>query len=570
MDQTMNNHSELPHLPEIYELEITDPEITGIRLFKLTDKNTGVIAHFVEFNQGFDIHAAIAFAGARTSRTGKPFEVIFAEIYKASKEGRYSAGDKLAGIFNGMFQGYGHASVADMAPVMIRIEGIPMLEALVLFNSESQGGGQELSTRYVNFNDFDIAPLTKFVDVSEMTEEDYLTLESMWQGIQDYASKNYQRWNEIIAQRYKSFLTIDGDEPTASTLSARTFDISRLSLPVGSSTVVTMQASVRVIIDLIQQFREDGSYHSKALAEQLFTLLNLKEYQEGESIQANLGGLTKYSEGRFTIGNNLENLKEYLDTLSNPSIRDLLPVNQEPTGHHTEVKRIDYDLKSPGVLISMQYILAIYPELDELEVIAYLESLPDEAKSKIGSIIFQGHDHHNLMRNMGDVRGTLFAIETAIAYVRDFNRHRAMGRFIPLLENKDFATALSSGFNLNYQMHNTEIFKDLSEAWAESFEEYYRRLKEIYEYAVALGIEDTSFLVNLLPLAHQTKFHMSGPLTQLLYLTSLRSAEGGDFAYRDIADKIRDGLSDDPFLSTIMDGFGKTNPNNPKELLNRR
>lgn len=576
MDQNIERSQALPNLPEKYELVITDPDFTGVRLFKLIDRETGIKIHFVEFNKDFDIHAAIAFAGARTSRSGKPFEEIFAQIHKASKEGKYTAGAKLSDIYNGEFQGYGHASVADMAPLMIRIEGIPMFEGLVFFNSMSKGGGQELSTRYVDFNDFKITPLDQLVDSGIFFDEEYEKLDEMWNELQDYASEKYQKWTEIIKERLREFLTIDGVPPKESTLTARTLDIARMFLPVGSETVVTMQASVRDIIDLIQQFREDESYHSTAVADQLYTLLNLKGYQEGESLQANLGGLTKYSEGRFTIGKNLDALDEYLQTLAIPGavrLEEFVLTGMEARGHETKVSKLTFENlgNTEGLFLAMQYILALYPNLSEDLVLEYLYHLPSNVKEEIGRIILQDHHHHNLMRNMGDIRGALYVIESAMAYIRDLNRHRSMGRFIPLLENRDFKNVLPTGYNQNYQINEMEVLKDLGEAWNEDFGGYYKRLQEMYEFLEGCdGDIDTSFMTNLLPLGHQTKLHFSGPTIQLIYMLNLRIAEGGDFGYRNIMQQMLEYFREDPFLVSALETVEMPDANSKAQNLSRR
>ena len=108
--------AELSHLPEHYHLDITDAEVTGIRLFKLTDTRTGVQITFAEFNPEMDVHSFVAWVAAKISREGRNFEELFEEIHQMVIAG-LSTGAKLAEVFNN----YGHASVFDMVPVFLYI-----------------------------------------------------------------------------------------------------------------------------------------------------------------------------------------------------------------------------------------------------------------------------------------------------------------------------------------------------------------------------------------------------------------------------------------------------------------
>lgn len=83
----------------------------------------------------------MAATGARYSRSNDGLGAIISKI-------DFNNTDKsVDGIFKMM--DYGHASIADMAPVAMFLDGISMYAAYYIFSISPQGGGQESSTRYL-------------------------------------------------------------------------------------------------------------------------------------------------------------------------------------------------------------------------------------------------------------------------------------------------------------------------------------------------------------------------------------------------------------------------------------
>jgi thymidylate synthase ThyX len=86
----------------------------------------------------------LAAVGARYSRSSMGYEEIVAQIGDDAD----TAVDR---IFK--FVDYGHASIADMVPVAMFVDGCSMLFAFVMFNLCQQQAGQECSTRYIQMNE---------------------------------------------------------------------------------------------------------------------------------------------------------------------------------------------------------------------------------------------------------------------------------------------------------------------------------------------------------------------------------------------------------------------------------
>jgi hypothetical protein len=222
----------------------------------------------------------------------------------------------------------------------------------------------------------------------------------------------------------------------------------------------------------------------------------------------------------------------------------------------------------------MQYISALHPNFQTEKIINFLAGLTEDNLRDMGRIIFDGHDHHNSMGNMGDVRGEiLIEIDTAIAYLRDLGRHNAAGRFIPAYESGDLSSILSSGFNRNYQIENMEIMAPFREAYNESMSLYEKQIWELYSFLLEKGFTDDNlrWVKNLLPLGHQTKMLVSAPVKQLVYLLALRLGPGGDFGYRKVASMMLELISEDPVLAGMLSDyeFRNVDPNNIQQGLLR-
>lgn len=87
----------------------------------------------------------LAATGARYSRSNEGLEAILARIDPNNLD------KSVDGIFK--MVDYGHASIADMTPVALFIDGISMWLAYELFRISPTAGGQESSTRYIKLDE---------------------------------------------------------------------------------------------------------------------------------------------------------------------------------------------------------------------------------------------------------------------------------------------------------------------------------------------------------------------------------------------------------------------------------
>ncbi len=551
-----------------YIVSHTETKDTGIRLFSVKNPHNGFLLTFAEFNPDFDVHVSVAWTGARTSRSDDPYNQIFQEVMDLVQSDPKAAAEKIEKF--GL--NYGHSSILGMVPIFLFINNIPIEMPFWLFNHTSIGDGQELSSRYVNFKDLSITDIVKFVDFEKLKLEERELVRKKWIELQEKAVGNYEKWKEKVRDRYiKQFMDDDQNiKIPESTLTARVLDIARMWIPIGATTSMCLLGNLRMWNEFIKKLKETGEKEYIELADQIKYLLQLKETDEGKDIQANLSGLVKHTDPKFIIQNNLDDLKTYLEDF--PNFHNfLLNARKNSREYVTETNVTKVESVSVGEILVMQYILVLYPFLDEAEILAFLRTLTAEVKKKLGEIILNNHNQFDLMGNMGDVRGDVYIVETAIAYLRDLNRHRANGRMITMLETEDVNSLIDNGFNKNYQLMETEGLKDLLPEWESDAEEYYNDLRYLHDLLSEKFPEvNLSFLRKLFPLGHQTKMHFSAPITQWNYLLNLRSTGGNDFGNRNIVYKILLNHRQDEYLAGMLPQINEPKPNSLEEFKSRK
>ncbi len=552
-----------------WNIEISDPKKTGLRLFKVTPNRGSdrlpTSVTFAEFNSKFDVHATTAWAGARTSRSDANYEDIFAEIKQAADQSKYSSGEKLAKVF----VNYGHASVAGMAPAFLYINQIPLFLPFWIFNHLHIGDGQELSTRYVKFTDLGIPAITELVDLSSVSSQKQARLQADWIELQQYLVGKYDEWNSRIRKAHiKQFKGEQNEAPlTESTLTARTLDIARLWIPAGTATSMAMLNSVRMWVDLVVQLREYPAKVAQELADQITAVLSLGQ-KEDLDVQADLHGLTKYAYARGTVTDNRQQLEKLLKRIKFDS-RDFDQVSQaKAVSSITDL----YKIQEPGESVIANYILKLYPTLNYGQLLEWLRKLTAEQQESLGEQVLKGHYHHDILRNAADVRGNyVMEIKTAMAYARDLNRHRAWGRFVPLLETQNMRDTILEGWHDNYQLQVTTGLKKLRSEFNDDMQKYYRMLLKLFDEVMDIQPgADQSFILYLLPMGHQVRMLMSAPVGQQVYAISQRVAGGGDFGYRHVMMEMLGHLRQQPYLSGMLPHINfKIDPSDRQQFIDR-
>jgi hypothetical protein len=388
--------------------------------------------------------------------------------------------------------------------------------------------------------------------------------------LQQRMGENYQKWYELTKDAYtKKF----GSDVSENTLNSRSLDIARLWIPSGALTSMALLMSARDWIRMIRILRESDDVRSKSLGEQVLKALQLSETEEAKDISLRLGSLLKYNEPTYTIPKNKSALKELL--LEDKNFVSLLKKmrfkeeNLFTASMSTLVESYDVN---PGEGLALQYVMEVFPQLDEASILSYLGSIPNEMKARIGEVILKSHNQYDQMTNKGDIRGrNVFSVTTSMAYLRDLNRHRALGRFTPLFATENLPALINPGFNLNYQIFETDGLKHLVDPWLSDSKMLYTELDDLRTLIQGQFPRDNGrWILRLLPLGHKVKMHLSGPVTQFNYFIAQRENRPGDYGYVDIAHKILSFYRGaDPFLRNMLPTRHPIDTNSKEEFLRR-
>jgi hypothetical protein len=496
-------------------------------------------------------------------------EAELAEL-NAQREGR--AGDRLSEIFTG----YGHASVADMAPVMLFFNKLPMHLAYRLFNVTSVGGGQEKSTRYVKQGAFGLPTLSQLAGRQlEGTQE--VALQEEWDRLQEIMASLYNKWLPALELALGTYLQSNYDGVVKpSTLTTRSLDVARMFLPFGAHTSQAFLGSARNWVDVASQLRSSDDPQSVAYGDHIIALLSLKEHPEFGDIQANLAGLTKYSEGSDIIAEKIGAIQEFVDGATPPRLFDHRETS-DGISRITPLELVDFSgtrrLMTYGEAALASYVGSAYPSFSGPEInrmMPYLTS--HETSTRIGEIIFGGHTHHNLMRSQADIRGISLWYESALAFHRDINRQRAFGRNALMLSGAAAVEVINTGHNDNYAMREAEYWSPMHGEWTSDMTRLYEQLVKFADrVADRLGsaVAD-SVAMNIMPLGTHTNMLLSAPPSQWNYMTSLRVALGGDFGYREDVWKMLELVrSQDSILASVSSHLEKPDANDPEQIVGR-
>ena len=203
----------------------------------------------------------LAATGARYSRSAEGLEAILARIDPENPEASVES------IFR--FLDYGHASVADLAPVAIFLDGVSILLAALVWNLCPTAGGQESSTRYINYSEARAS--SQVLGVPQV-------LEGEWQSSVASSFSAYERaleaWGEV-GQRFpertripKSLLEDPSKEKAVARMRRNfAFDRARVFLPAAAPTNVMLVMSARAWAGLCANLSSMPLPEANALAE---------------------------------------------------------------------------------------------------------------------------------------------------------------------------------------------------------------------------------------------------------------------------------------------------------------
>jgi len=547
-----------------FKFSLSDVDETGLVIVSVTDIRTAYTVRTALPHAGLQTASIMAFAGARFSRSDLSAVDLFKEIKSSGK----SASIKLANIF----KNYGHSSVADMAMLFAYIENIPKLYAVKLFYETSIGAGQERSSRYQDYSKSPPISLDNYITKDKTFINNYQQIAEHFQRLQEQALGNYRKYKEILTAEYADLYGVDQqDKSQLGALQARVFDSARYFLPSGVATKSSLAyiTSAREWARLISILKASKDIHLNYLGEQL-EILFAPESSLAESLNyvPEAPDLIRYTQADETTSNNLASLTDYLEEKWQFST---IIVERSRFGFNDIDAELLPSSVTSGVKILLQNIVAIYPLVKITWLMEWIKSRSVEELESLSEILFAGYNHHLQMGNQFKVNTNTFIVTSSIAEALDLNRHRAWGRFIPLLAmEQDYSQMFTEGYTLPAYLTENENLVAIREAFENDLLSYYDNLKLFFEEVAELTWFPNHLLLQLLPLGHIMKIWLHGSPKEISYLTKLRVRPGGHINYRIIAYKMAQlAAGSEPLLAGLGMFEKKPDATSKLEFLDR-
>jgi hypothetical protein len=527
------------------------PAVTGLRLVCLEDLETGTVVTTTVAHHQLRMAAHRAWAGARQSRSaGLPWEILC----QMGEKG-IDPDQKL----EEMFRGYGHASVGDMARLAVDIAKLPMHLCLALFSEGSIHAGQEKSTRYqTTFGKALLHPIKHYLP-ARLSQEAWL--EADYQSLGTLARDLFAKHKTVLQEAFGQYFRVDGtDRQQTSALTSRVLDCARSFLLFGQWSGMSFETSARDWSRILSELKASPLVYYRNVATQIERLLAPSQAEEEAlGYKAEAPGLIRHTSPQLTANRNLQALKQFLlqktDLLQQVPIQTGLPKLVEQ-----RVRLIASEYTEGERLVAAAMSL-LWPGLDRDELLKWIQSRDAETKQTISSVLFMDHSNYCELPNYARTTRLTLVVEGCLGELRDFNRHRAWGRFFPLPlvygepMTKDTADqVLARGFSLPCYLtaipemvpHKATMEQDL-QAYYTNLQDFVAKVESHYHDSI-----DYAFVLNLLPLAQRVDLWMHGDPKQSLYLTMQRTRPGGHINYRMLAYEASQLLAaSDPYLAAL-------------------
>ncbi len=540
----------------------------GLSVVTYQKTDTGVTLAEVLSNPKKRVAAHIAWSGARQSRA--PGDTI--EILVEMGEKGVDPDEKL----DNTFKNYGHASVADMARFAVQFNNVPMHIPMNLFNDTYVNSGQEKSTRYQKqFGGVIMHPFILYLPEDIKKESFVKKLNDDFESLGVLALENFNVLKPKITEAYEKFFKPESSADK-SALNTRVLDTVRFNLLLGQSSGFALETSARDWARMISHLKASPMKYYNNLGIQLETFLAPgKDLELKMGFRAEAPSLIEFTDADNTLKNNLLAIKDFYNNNIHMSRR-----NNKFKGFENQKISILDNVHSSALKMAAQYMLNLFPDTDTNTLLYELYSMPDEKKSELSKIIFNGHNHQKeLPPQFGATSDLTIIFEGTLGELRDFNRHRAWGRFmqhIPIYYGEETsynkaASLMNKGFGLPLYMDIPE-FNNLRQEMKDKLEIYYDKAFNFMERSHELMGDDAAydFFINILPLAARSNIWMHGNPKQANYLANLRVRPGGHINYRvltyDAAKKLGEN---DPFLAGLELERSRPDPADRGEFFNR-
>jgi thymidylate synthase ThyX len=435
--------------------------------FKYNICNEVIIGTLLQNEEGLgEEYASLIASYSRSSKS------ILDLIEERSKE-------KSIEVIKRIVNEYGHSSVRGLAHQYIFLEGLTRLDAAEFFYNHPLQDGQERSTRYQSI--FTSISIPEYNFIIDKWLEAYTRLyQPTFEGLSKYFNIDLNNSKEVSALR------------------ARTLDCTRYLLPLSIKTSIGAIQSSREWSKYIKYLRVDN--RTSLWGDTLESILTSPSYTPEAKT------CIKYTTGYSNI--------DYLNNLIKDIYKDLVIVNK-PVYRNIRVKNI-------GLLDNIAKLISPIGER------VSINNENEVVKRSISYINL--YNQYEEGSNELTIGKDLYTGYLDIGSLIDINRHRSIGKFIPLL-HKTF-NIYNELNRSNYELYSLcpylDLIPEVKELYTEIFNSQYDFIKD--------NITDKSKFI--LPNGHLTYYVFDIGLKELIYISRLRSRPGGHIAYRQWANSL--------------------------------
>lgn len=426
-----------------------------------------------------------AYGMAKYSRSSQSMADSMAEISE----------QKASDFLNTFYFKYGHASIADMAHILLGIEGVSILAAMTIVD-EPLWDGQERSTRYQDFSKREIhMPLKHdmfnsivyrlFNEYEDITMCAFENLCTLYKKPHDMSSADYNR-----------------------TMKARAFDVSRYFLPLATKTSLGQITSARTLEKQISRLMSSPYSEIFSIAHDLkdAVTVNNPVTMNGSVDTPVAQTLVKHA----SIKNSLIDSDLRLEILAKRFLHSIEPNKKEPAVVMHTVKDID--------IHTVTCLLYSVSNLSYQQIYDVVSCMHIYDRNSIISEMFDFRGKHDDLLRQFQSGPLVFDIMMDIGSFRDFNRHRRAMKILQPLTHIHGADS-------------HEVFETLQMDGMYTF-----RMDDIFEdIADFCKISHPTDSTYLLPLGTRCRSLFQMDISQLAYMTELRTGSAGHFSYREIA-----------------------------------
>ncbi|HEX8237060.1 MAG TPA: FAD-dependent thymidylate synthase [Abditibacteriaceae bacterium] len=424
----------------------------------------------------------LAASGARYSRSNEGLEAILSKIDPNNL-------DKSVDSIFKMID-YGHQSIADMAPVAIFIDGVSLWLAYHVWTLCPTAGGQESSTRYINYGAQETVGAEKLGIPIHVRDEWQRTIHQSY----DAYAQALELWEEIAARepdvaRIPRSLQEDKSERAQKQVARMrrnySFDRARNFLPVAAPTNMMLIMSARGWTQLCQHLLS----HPLPEPQQLGNAIR-------EELQLAAPRMMKHAVAKQSVQKGAERELERWRKLAAQTSCEYL---QDGTATFECPPRAALEVSLP-------------PHVTAEDIAADLQ-FHDNRYAWLG---------HDLQRTT-----TRFSWDAiALAEIRDLNRHRTGTKWCPLVP-RGFYSALD------------QLPAHCEDEFGARLHELSTRGRDASARARQLLIEGDASYVSWTLLGTQYFFEHTTTADKFLYEAELRTGTGAHFRY---AQHLRDAL----------------------------